>query len=67
MEKARLKEEAKATPGYIPAAKVEAPAPEKKPEQLAKPKKPEYFTATAPRKPGGAAAKKKKSKPKKAA
>jgi hypothetical protein len=64
MEKARLKEEAKPASGYIPSAKVEPPAAEKKPEQAGKPKKPAYFTATAPGKPGDAAAKKKKPKKK---
>jgi hypothetical protein len=65
MEKARLKEEAKPVPGYIPAPNAEPIAQENKPE-LAKPKKPQYFTAAAPRKPGEAPAKKKKKASKKA-
>ena len=64
MEKARLKEEAKPVQGYIPTPKVEAVAQENKPEMV-KPKKPPYFTAAAPRKPGEAGAKKKKKKAKK--
>jgi hypothetical protein len=67
MEKARLKEEAKPVAGYIPAPKeAETIAPEAKPG-LVKPKKPQYFTAAAPRKPGEAGAKKKKKKVKKQA
>ena len=64
MQKARLKEEAKPAPGYIPPPKIEPAAEEKKPQPMAKPKKPQYFTAVAPRKPGEAAPRK-KSKPKK--
>ncbi len=61
MEKARLKEEAKPVAAYIPAAKAEAdkPSGEKKPV-LTKPKKPQYFTAAAPKKPGESPAKKTK-------
>ena len=62
MEKARLKEEAKPVQAYIPAAKVPAKAgPGEKKPMLAKPKKPGYFTATSPKKPGDAPAKKKKA------
>jgi hypothetical protein len=64
MEKARLKEEGKPVAAYM-AAPAEPPTAEtKKPAPLAKPKKPEFFTAAAPRKPGEAAPKK-KSKAKK--
>lgn len=66
MEKARLKEEAKPVAAYMPPPNAEPAVEEKKPQALAKPKKPQYFTATAPRKPGQAAPKK-KSKPKKKA
>ena len=60
MEKARLKEEAKPVAGYIPAPKeAEAITQESRPG-LVKPKKPQYFTAAAPRKPGDAAKNKKK-------
>ena len=63
MEKARLKEEAKPVQAYIPAAKpVLKMAPGEKKPLLAKPSKPEYFTATSPRKPGEAPAKKKTPK-----
>ena len=64
MEKARLKEEAKPAQAYMPPPASEPVAEEKKPVAMVKPKKPQYFTASAPRKPGEAAAKK-KSKPKK--
>jgi hypothetical protein len=64
MEKTRLKEEAKPAAGYIPAAKAEVAAKDKKPEgrktETGKPKKPEYFTATGPRKPGEGPKQKKK-------
>ena len=62
MEKARLKEEAKATQAYIPAPMIEPAVEEKKPEPAVKPKRQQYFTAAAPRKPGEAAPKKKKKK-----
>jgi hypothetical protein len=62
MEKARLKEEAKPVPGFIPAPKDEAPEPEQ--AAPGKPKKPAHFTAIAPRKPGEAARKKKAKKKK---
>jgi hypothetical protein len=64
MEKARLKEEAKPVQAYIPASKASAEAApdEKKKPVLTKPRKPQYFTATSPRKPGEPAAKKKKKK-----
>ena len=63
MEKARLKEEAKPAQVYIPPAKVVAKAEDtdKKPV-MAKPKKPQYFSAVSPRKP---AEEKKKKAPKK--
>ena len=65
MEKARLKEEAKPAGSYIPPPKTEAALEAPKPKQLAKPKKPEYFTAAGPRKPGEAPAKPKKKTAKK--
>ena len=64
MQKARLKEEAKPAQAYIPAPGGEAAPEEKKPEATVKPKKPQYFTAAAPAKPGDAGPKK-KSKAKK--
>jgi hypothetical protein len=54
MEKARLKDEAKATQAYIPEPMLEPAVEEKKPDPAVKPKKPQYFTAAAPRKPGEA-------------
>jgi hypothetical protein len=69
MEKARLKEEAKPVQAYIPAPKTVAentPAEKKKPA-LAKPKKPQYFTASSPKKPGEASKKKKAKKTKETA
>ena len=66
MEKTRLKDEGKPVQAYIPAAKADAQdAPLEKKPVLAKPKKPQYFTAVAPKKPGETAAKK-KAKTKKA-
>jgi hypothetical protein len=63
MEKARLKEEARPAPAYIPPPKVQPVAADEKPV-ITKPKKPAYFTAVAPgTKP---AAKKAKPKSKKA-
>ncbi|HWP11607.1 MAG TPA: hypothetical protein VNN06_07275 [Ramlibacter sp.] len=68
MEKARLKEEAKPAQAYIPPPKVQdAPPQDGGTEVSAKAKKPAYFTAAAPRKPGEASAKKKKKARKKAA
>lgn len=67
MEKARLKEEAKPAQAYV-APPMGEPAYEEKPDAAVKPKKPQYFTAVAPRKPGEPAPKKKsKAKKKKAA
>jgi hypothetical protein len=62
MEKARLRDEAKATQAYIPQPMLEPAIEEKKPDSAVKPKKQQYFTAAAPRKPGEAAPKKKKKK-----
>lgn len=64
LEKARLKEEAKPVQAYIPPPKTanDAPAGDAKPV-LAKPRKPQYFTARAPGKPGKATKKKKSKKP----
>ena len=64
MERARLREEARPAQAYLPSPASEPALQEKKPDPAAKPKKPQYFTAAAPRKPGEAASKK-KSKPKK--
>ena len=68
MEKARLKEEAKPAQAYVAPPMGEPAYQEKKPDAAVKPKKPQYFTAAAPRKPGETAPKKKsKAKKKKAA
>jgi hypothetical protein len=64
MEKARLKEEAKPAQAYMTPPMGEPAAEEKKTDVAVKPKKPQYFTAAAARKPGEAAPKK-KSKAKK--
>ncbi len=69
MEKARVKQESQPAQAYIPPAKAQ-PQPEQKPERKArksKKKKPEYFTAVAPRQPGDKAPAKKKRKSKAAA
>lgn len=59
MEKARLKEEAKAAV-YLPPPRVETEtAAEEQRFGVARPKKSEYFTAHAPRKPGEPPRKKK--------
>ena len=64
LEQERLRQEGKPAPATILApAAADAPAPDRK-APLAKPKKPEVFTAVAPKKPGEAPARK---KPKKAA
>jgi hypothetical protein len=67
LEKARLKEEAKPVAAYIPAPKAEAEADEKNAgaRKPGKARKPEYFTAAAPRKPGEAATGKNKKAKKK--
>jgi len=67
MEMARLKEEAKpVAAAHIPPAKAEifAEPPDNAgyPPVLRKPKKPAYFTAVAPRKPGADTKKKTKKK-----
>jgi hypothetical protein len=68
MEKARLKEEAKPAQAYVAPAMGEPAFEERKPDAVVKPKKPQYFTAAAPRKADEAAPKKKgKAKKKKAA
>ena len=52
MEKARLKEEAKPAPLYVPPKKVVAKEEDKdRKPQMAKPKKPQYFSAVSPRPP----------------
>ena len=66
MEKSRLREEAKAAPASVmqhtkqepPAGKKAQPEPKKDAKKQAK--KPDYFTAVTPKKPGEAPAKKKK-------
>jgi hypothetical protein len=68
MEKVRLKEEAKPAQAYIPPPKVQdVPEEDSRTVNGAKAKKPAYFTATAPRKPGETRPKKKKKAKKKAA
>jgi hypothetical protein len=67
MEKARLKEEAKPAQAYVAPPMGEPAFEEKKSEAAVKPKKPQYFTAAAPRKPGEAGPKKKSKAKKKAA
>jgi hypothetical protein len=52
LEKARLREEAKAAVYVPPAAAEPEPEPEVQRVGVARPKKPPYFTAHAPRKPG---------------
>ena len=64
LEKARLKEEARPTSAYLSQPRPDATMPDRKPV-MAKPKKPEYFTAIAPAKPGDKAATKKKKARKK--
>jgi hypothetical protein len=65
MEKARLKEEAKPAQSYIPPLKAPDATPQDSGTPVsAKAKKPAYFTATAPKKPGAQAKKKKKAKKK---
>jgi hypothetical protein len=65
MERDRLKEEAKPPNVAIPPAGAQA-APEQRDrtESLERAKKPKYFTAIAPKKPGEATPKKKKAKAK---
>jgi hypothetical protein len=59
LEKARLRQEAKPVSAYIPPSEVAQPAALEKKAGPGQAKKPQYFTATAPRKPGEAARKKK--------
>ena len=62
MEKARLKEEAKpVSAAYVPA-KAQAPENAEKPAAARQAKKPAYFTAVAPGKPGDTTKKKTKKK-----
>jgi hypothetical protein len=65
LEKARLKEEAKPVAAYIPAPKAEAEEKNAGARKPGKARKPEYFTAAAPRKPGEAATGKNKKAKKK--
>jgi hypothetical protein len=65
MQKARLKEEARPVQAYIPAAPGQPVTEEKNPKAAVKPKKPQYFTAAAPRKPGEALPRKKSKATKK--
>ncbi|MDP3761079.1 MAG: hypothetical protein Q8R01_11265 [Ramlibacter sp.] len=62
LQKARLKEEAKPAQVLLPPAKPQEATP--RTPAASKPKKPEQFTAIAPRKPGEADTKKKKPKKK---
>ncbi|MEO5672385.1 MAG: hypothetical protein ABIR26_16990 [Ramlibacter sp.] len=65
MEKARLKEEGKPAQVSMPPPKAaETPAPRVKPVSKGKMKKPDEFTAVAPKNPDDAAKKKKKKAPK---
>jgi len=67
MEKARLKEEAKAPPGFVYPDRASAePAPAAPSSARQNPKIPAHFTAVAPAKPGQPPAAKKKAKKKKA-
>lgn len=66
MEKARLKEEAKAAPAYIPPPKAEDPADQgDRTRSMAVAKKPAHFTAVSPKKPGEPKPSKKAAKAKK--
>jgi hypothetical protein len=65
LEKARLKEEAKPVAAYIPVPKAEAEEKNAGARKPDKARKPEYFTAAAPRKPGEAATGKNKKAKKK--
>lgn len=61
LEKARLKEEGKPVAASIPLPKAEElPPAGDRTESAVKPKKPAYFTAVSPKKPGDKAPKKKK-------
>lgn len=61
LEKARLKDEAKPVAASIPLPKAEElPPAGDRTESAVKPKKPAYFTAVSPKKPGDKAPKKKK-------
>ena len=65
MEKARLKEEAKPVAAVIPLSKVEDVAPAgDRTDSSAKARKPAYFTAVSPKKPGDKAPRKKTKKAK---
>jgi hypothetical protein len=65
LEKERVREEAKPASVGMPPEKVEEFPPQRdRTESAAKAKKPQYFTATSPRKPGEPAPKKKKAKAK---
>jgi hypothetical protein len=59
LEQARLRQEAQPVSAYIPPSEVAQPATAKKKAGPGQARKPRYFTATAPRKPGEAAKKKK--------
>ena len=59
LERARLKDEAKPAQVLLPPPKPQDAAP--KPVAASKPKKPEQFTAVAPKKPGDTDRKKKKA------
>ena len=66
LENVRLKNEAKPTVAYLPPPWPEAAAPDRKPVRV-KAKKPDYFTAIAPAKPGDKGAMKKTKKVRKKA
>jgi hypothetical protein len=59
LEQARLRQEAQPVSAYIPPSKVAQPATAEKKASPGQARKPGYFTATAPRKPGEVAKKKK--------
>lgn len=66
MEKARLKQEAKAAPAYIPPPKAEDPADQgDRTRSMGVAKKPAHFTAVSPKKPGAAKPTKQAAKAKK--
>ncbi len=66
MEQARLKEEAKAAPAYIPPPKAGDPADQgDRTRSMAVAKKPAHFTAVSPKKPGESKPSKKAAKAKK--
>jgi hypothetical protein len=66
LEQERLRQEAKPPSLVLPPPKIEEPMNQRdRTESTAKAKKPKYFSAVSPKKPGDAAPKKKKAKSKK--